>query len=161
MEFSVLKDCCKRHLIAPTGLEPVYSIAVRNTSVIAVMFPPVYHNRQSGQRRGTESNRRHMPWIGMRLLLRSLTWSAYSYHCSTIWATSPCGTSYWFVRTFVPSCKICCQHHKHDVLYITAASTVPPSLHILFYGVLIGLWLQSQSPRHYGVLIFRTTGFPH
>lgn len=149
MEFSVLKDCCKRHLIAPTGLEPVYSIAVRNTSVIAVMFPPVYHNRQSGQRRGTDSNRRHMPWIGMRLLLRSLTWSAYSYHCSTIWATSPCGTSYWFVRTFVPSpwlervgfeptmkqapsCKICCQHHKHDVLYITAASTVPPSLHIQF-----------------------------
>lgn len=47
MEFSVLKDCCKRHLIAPTGLEPVCSIAVRNTSVIAVMFPPVYHNRQS------------------------------------------------------------------------------------------------------------------
>jgi hypothetical protein len=33
MEFSVLKDCCKRHLIAPTGLEPVCSIAVRNTPV--------------------------------------------------------------------------------------------------------------------------------
>ncbi|DAH42491.1 MAG TPA: hypothetical protein [Bacteriophage sp.] len=31
----------------------------------------------------------------------------------------------------------------------------------MFYGVLIGLWFQSQSPRHYGVLIFRTTGFPH
>ena len=58
MEFSVLKDCCKRHLIAPTGLEPVYSIAVRNTSVIAVMFPPVCHNRQSGHRRGAESNPR-------------------------------------------------------------------------------------------------------
>ena len=52
MDFSVLKDCCKRHLIAPTGLEPVYSIAVRNTSVIAVMFPPVYHNRQLGRDEG-------------------------------------------------------------------------------------------------------------
>lgn len=63
MDFSVLKDCCKRHLIAPTGLEPVYLIAVRNTSVITIMFPPVYHNRQSGQRRGAESNRRHMPGL--------------------------------------------------------------------------------------------------
>jgi hypothetical protein len=40
MDFSVLKDCCKRHILASTGLEPIFFvIAVRNTPHVSLVRP--------------------------------------------------------------------------------------------------------------------------
>ena len=56
----VQMNCCKHHIIAPTGFEPIKLFAVKNTD----MFRRFPTTDKLGQWQGVDSNHQHVPCNG-------------------------------------------------------------------------------------------------
>ena len=59
----VQMNCCKHHIIAPTGFEPIKLFAVKNTD----MFRRFPTTDKLGQWQGVDSNHRQVPCNGRRI----------------------------------------------------------------------------------------------
>lgn len=75
----IQNNCCKHHIIAPTGFEPIKLFAVKNTD----MFRRFSTTDKLGQWQGVESNHQHVPCNGIRIAVEVTNMTYNLFYCST------------------------------------------------------------------------------